>query len=596
MSSVYKVAGPALLVLTGSALLEAALTSGCYGTSGVDMGTDGSTADGNGTTGTTSATTTGTTTGTTTATTGTTTSTTTGTSTGTEAGATTGAEAGTTTGAEAGPTTGNDAGQTTGVEGGTTTGTGANINSGAGPWGTPVAGGPTPSGTTVTGTVTVNRSTIQGAVGTGFAGFSFEKTHITNSTLTGTNAPLIALYKLIGPTVLRLGANDVDRCTWDPTAQPGPGGPPYSFNIGTAMVDGLGDFLTATGARIIYGVNYHSDNVPNSAAEATYAQTKLASSVYGFEIGNEIDKYGAWSTLQTQWESFATAILKDAPAASLIGPASTGGASSSLTVPFAEAESAKFGDKLVLLTQHYYTGSANTSSATVATLQTPKSDIASITTTVNGAAVKYNIPDGYRFGECNTFSGHGQMGVSDTLISGLWSLDLMFLNAEHGSSGVNFHGGETGMDGTKPFYYEPIMENNGVVQMVMPVYYSMLLFYLAGQGQVLGTTVTSSDADFTAYSLDYKTDGSTSVVLDNKNAATGVQVTVNAGTAVASASAIYLQGAPANSLTAASVTLAGAEVSATGVWKRNPPFIQTTSGNMVSVYVPPASAALVRIQ
>jgi hypothetical protein len=32
-----------------------------------------------------------------------------------------------------------------------------------------------------------------------------------------------------------------------------------------------------------------------------------------------------------------------------------------------------------------------------------------------------------------------------------------------------------------------------------------------------------------------------------------------------------------------------------GVWNRNPPYIQTTSGNTVSVYLPPASAALVRV-
>jgi hypothetical protein len=80
MTSVYRFAGPALLAVIGSALLNGAFTSGCYGTSGVDTGTDGS-PDATGTTtaattGTTTAATTGTTTA---ATTGTTTSATTGT-------------------------------------------------------------------------------------------------------------------------------------------------------------------------------------------------------------------------------------------------------------------------------------------------------------------------------------------------------------------------------------------------------------------------------------------------------------------------------------------------------------------------------------
>jgi hypothetical protein len=87
------------------------------------------------------------------------------------------------------------------------------------------------------------------------------------------------------------------------------------------------------------------------------------------------------------------------------------------------------------------------------------------------------------------------------------------------------------------------------------------------------------------------------VVLDNKNVSGGVNATVDLGAAVGSASAIYLLGAPGGSLTvpAASVTLAGAQTTPAGVWNRNPPYIQTTSSNSVSVYVPAASTALVRV-
>jgi hypothetical protein len=485
-----------------------------------------------------------------------------------------------------------------GGAGGSTTMGAAGMNSGAGPWGTPVSGGPTASGTMVTANVTVNPSSIKGNVGQGFAGFSMEKTHITNSSLTGSNANLIALFKLVGPTSLRIGANDVDRCSWAPTTKPGGGGPPYGFSVGTAMVDQLADFLTATGAKIIYGVNFFANNVSNTTAEVTYAASKLGSSVSGFELGNEINKYGTWAAQKTEWENFGTSITGAAPSALLIGPACTSGGASTFTTPFAADESAKFGAKLTLLTHHYYAGGAGSTNATVSTLQTVKTDIASIGSVVDTAVTKNKIPNGWRMGEANTFSGHGQMGVSDTLIAGLWSLDFMFVNALNGASGVNFHGGETGMDGTKPFYYEPIMENDGAVVGVMPVYYGMLLFYLAGQGQVLDTTVTSGDANLNAYTIDYKADGSKSVVLVNKNGSTGVQATINLGSAVTSASAIYLQGTPAGSLNAPSnaVTLAGAAVSPAGVWNRGAPFTQSTSGNTVSVFVPPATAALVRVQ
>jgi len=132
---------------------------------------------------------------------------------------------------------------------------------------------------------------------------------------------MIALFNLLGPTVIRIGADDVDKCQWVPSAVPGPGGPPYSRSIGTAMVDDLADFLNATHAKVIYGVNFDTATPANSTAEATYVMSKLGASVYGFEIGNEINRFGTWATLKPKWESFATAILAANPAAHLIGPA-----------------------------------------------------------------------------------------------------------------------------------------------------------------------------------------------------------------------------------------------------------------------------------
>ena len=408
---------------------------------------------------------------------------------------------GTTTTGAGGTSTGSGGTKTTGA-GGASTGSAGTTGSGGASggatgtgggtsgWGNPVAGGPT--GTGVPATVTVSLNNTVGTVGADFVGFSYEKTHLTNGSLNNTNTKLIALYKLLGTPLMRVGANDVDVSNWTGTGAgaSAPSGQPFTHNIVSGDVDQLCSFLAATGTKVIYAVNFKSNNVAASSQEAAYAMSKCASSIYGFEIGNEIDKYGSWASQQSQWESFATAITAT-PGALLVGPATTGGASSSFAVPFAASESAKFGSKLALLTQHYYVAGAGSTGATAASLQTIKSDIPDITATMNTAATNNHVPNGYRFGECNTFSGHGQSGVSDTLISGLWALDLMFENAIHGSSGVNFHGGETGMDGTKPFYYEPIMESNGAVVQVQPEYYGMLLMTLAGTGSAVSTTVST---------------------------------------------------------------------------------------------------------
>jgi len=481
-------------------------------------------------------------------------------------------------------------------DGGTTPG----LNTGAGPWGAPVPGAPTASGTMVTGTVTVNKATVKGTVGSHFQGFIYEKKHLTNASFTGQNANLIALYKLIGPVNIRIGANDVERCKWtestpfDGNGQPS--GQPFGSTIGSVMVDGLNDLLTAANATVIYGINYTFNDPANDALEAAYAAPKLGARLVGFEIGNELDKYGGWAGEKGQWESIASAVVQAVPNATFAGMAATAGGPTSHNVPFAAAETVKYSGKIVTLTQHYYIGPAGTNA--LSSMQTVKSDIPTISATVNTAATSNHVPNGYRFGEANSFWGHGQPGLSDKLIAPLWGLDLMFTIAQNGATGINFHGGETGMDGTLPFSYTPIVENGGQVTGVAPLYYGMLLFYVAGQCPLLGTTIATSisntNPNFTAYAIGYTADGSTSVVLVNKNAMTGVDVTVDLGAPVKSASAIYLQGTAPNNLTVANVTVAGATVSPQGTWARNPPFTLPTTGNTVSVFVPPASAALVR--
>ena len=474
------------------------------------------------------------------------------------------------------------------------------MNAGAGPWGTPVMGGPAAGGMMVTGQVAIDRAKVVGKIGPGFQGFSYEKTHLTNASFTGSNASLIALFKLIGPVVIRIGANDVERCTWTaatPFANGGqPSGQPFGHVIGSVMVDGLNDLLKASGASVIYGVNYSLNMPANDAAEAAYVAPKLGASLIGFEIGNELDKYGAWAGERAQWESIATAIAGAVPNATFVGMAATAGGAGSHNVPFAMQESAKFGNKLVLLTQHYYIGGAGTGG--VGVMQNVSGGVINMATTMDGAATGNRIPMGYRFGEANSFFGHGQPGLSDALIEGLWGIDLEFTIALHGAGGINYHGGETGMDGTKPFTYTPILEANGAVTGTQPAFDASLFVYLAGQGNLLTTNVTTTNPNFTAYAVDYAADGSTMVVLNNKNATTGVQATVDVGVAAGSASAIYLEGTPAGSLTApaASVTLAGASVTAQGTWARKPPFTQTTAGNTATVFVPPATAALVRIK
>jgi hypothetical protein len=443
--------------------------------------------------------------------------------------------------------------------------------------------------------VTVDPGTTVGTIGADFTGFSYEKTHIMNGSFTSNNTNMIALYKLLGTPNLRLCANDVERCTWvgAGTAPSQPNGQPFATKVTTGGVDQLCGFLAAAGTKAIYGVNFQLGQPTASSAEAAYVMGACPSSIVGIEIGNEPDKFANWATTQPDYERFADAILAT-PGALLVGPGATTGSAASFTAPFADSMTAKYGSKFVLLTQHSYVAAAGSTDATLPNLLITTSKLTGIFDTIQAAATKNKLP-GWRMDENNTFAGHGQQGLSDTLISALWAIDYMFEAAKRGASGINFHNGETGMDGTRPFYYEPIKEDKGVVVQVQPEYYGLLLFTEAGVGSMVSTTVNTSAQYFTAWAI--KANGFTSVVLNNRNASGGVNATVDLGAAVSSASAIYLEATPAANLTATegNVTLAGAKVSVAGDWPRNPPYIQTVSGNNITVYVPAATAALVRV-
>jgi len=449
----------------------------------------------------------------------------------------------------------------------------------------------------VTATVRVNRGTVLGQLGPRFVGLSFEKTHLTDGFFTAQHAPLVALFKLLGPGSLRIGANDVDYSVWSPTATfvaPGT----TSRNVGTAEVDALAQFVDATGWNVIYGVDLKNGTPGAAAAEAAYAASKIGPSLAAVEIGNEINFFGSFATVDPTWESFATQVLKATPGLPLAGPAS--GADPAFDVPFAAASAGR----VVLLTHHYYRAGAGSSAATMANLLAPDPGMLSQGRTVSTAATDNKIRDGWRWGEMNSFWGHGQAGVSDAYGAALWSIDFMMTSAQiPACSGVNFHGGGQNEDGntcpsgpascSKPFRYSPITEVNSRVTGAAPLFYGLLMVTRAGTGSVLQTRVTGGTPNFTGYTV-APADGSTSVLLVNKDATSAVNASVDLGVAPHAANALFLRGP---SLGAQSgVTLGDAGISAAGAWTPRAPHALPVQGSVVSVVVPPISAVLIRAQ
>jgi hypothetical protein len=433
-----------------------------------------------------------------------------------------------------------------------------------------------------------------GHLAPGFAGFSFEKTHMTDSFFTAGNAPLIALFKLLGPGIVRIGANDVDASTWVPTATPVAGGQ-TSHNVGTVEVDALAAFLNAAGWKAIYGVSMRTAIQP-SVDESVYVTNKLGASLHSIEIGNEINFFAnnAVGTPTMQWAAFEAAIHGALGSIPLAGPAAAG-AVTNFTVPFANAE----GSKIILLTEHYYKG-ASSSNPTVAAMLALDPGVVTQSQALAAASQTNRIRDGYRWGEMNSYSGHGAAGVSDVFAAALWGIDFMLTTAEYGAAGVNFHGGGQNMDNnvctngaascTLPFRYSPILEVDSRVTGPAPLFYGMLLVSQAGVGDMLPTRATAGNLNFTAYTISLA-DGSTNIVLVNKDVTNGVNASIDTGVPLSAATGVFLIAPSLGAKTG--ITFAGAEVSTAGAWAPNAPYTLPTSGRLVNLVVPPASAVVV---
>ncbi len=468
---------------------------------------------------------------------------------------------------------------------------------------------PTPSGPITSASLSVT-ATSAGSIASAFAGLSYEKSTLYENPylFTGTNATLIALFKLLGPSVLRIGGNSVDRNVWTPA-----GAGHTAGQIAPSDVNALAAFVNAASWQCLYGINlggagpapYTSGSIvaattPTLAAEEiAYAYQAFGSSLLGFEIGNECDLYGSsyfsgatWnlSTFESLWTQFRTAIVAQTPAAASLctGPADAG-SESSWTVPFGQYATKS---NISLLTQHYYRGNGQSPSSTAANLVTPDTALVSDLQTLNTGAKGVGIP--YRVSECNSYYNGGADGISDAYCSSLWIIDFLFDCGLNGAVGANFHGGGNGSG------YTPIADSGGAVVEARPEYYGILLFTLAGQGTLYATSLSGiGSLNITAYAV-RTSSGDLNIIVVNKDGAQNLQLTVQLPQSVSSAKLLEMTqlttGASGPSLSATSgVTIQSATVGADASFSPGAAYVLSASGTQLTCYVPYLSAVLIQV-
>jgi hypothetical protein len=435
------------------------------------------------------------------------------------------------------------------------------------------------------------------SIGPAFAGLSYEKSELYGPLFTASNSNLIGMFKLLGPSVLRIGGNSVDKNIWSPN---GPG--QTAGQIAPSDVASLAAFVKAAGWQCLYGINLGgaatgATTPALAAGEVAYAAQQFGSSLLGIEIGNECDLYGDagsyfagnWSLSQflTLWSQFRAAILASTPSVPIIGPADAGN-ESTWTVPFGQAVTKR---EITLLTQHYYRANGELATSTAAYLITPDPTLIADLAILEPGAESIGIP--YRMSECNSFYNGGASGVSDSYASSLWVIDYLFNCAQGGASGVNFHGGGNGPG------YTPIADNAGSVVGARPEFYGILLFTLAGQGTLYTTQLSAGSLNVTAYAVK-ESSGDLNLIVVNKDLTQNLQLTTQLPQSTSSATLLAMtqltSGATTPDLSATSgVTIQGGSVNPDGTFSPAAAYTLEPSASQLTCYVPALSAVLIQI-
>ncbi|HJP79018.1 MAG TPA: hypothetical protein VJ914_32400 [Pseudonocardiaceae bacterium] len=414
--------------------------------------------------------------------------------------------------------------------------------------------------------VTVERAGI-GQSASGFAGFSYEKDRIGAGMFDARDTNLVNLFRLLGPSVLRLGGNLVDLVNWN---SGGKGG--SAQEIAPADVTKLAGFVQASGWRVIYGINLKTNTPANAASEAAFVAKALGTSLVAFEIGNEPNYYRSETAYEASYASYVKAIRAVVPNAVFDGPGTA--SDTSWLTPFATHER---NNALAILSMHTYIG-ANTGGSVSGMLAStaPGGTLARQWTALDSARAAGGIGQ-WRMTEANSYFHGGTPGVSDVQAAALWALDFLYGVASHGGAGVNFHGGTSTQF---PLYYSPITFSGLNPTAVQAVYYAELLWSLAGTGAVHAATVSGASG-VSAWGI------GNNVVVNNKTTAT-LTTTVRLTSAAAKVSG-YALSAPG--FTSKAITLGGSGVTASAAFHPVPQQL-TAAGGTVTVTVPPDSAIL----
>jgi hypothetical protein len=358
-------------------------------------------------------------------------------------------------------------------------------------------------------TLTIDGAKRQAQLPANYMGLSYESAQLANPEFfAASNKGLVTLFCELGVQgVLRLGGGTSEFTAFTKDAGTGAApfdtvGPDTSKNVKSdtpitlSSLRNLRRFLDATGWRCLYGLNLGRGAVSRAAEEAAYVFEILGPQLIAFQLGNEPDAWrnryrpASWTyeDYRKEWVTAREAVVARVPQAKFAGP----DVSNKVAYVRGFADDAKkFEPKVVMLTSHYYAmGPAGAKDVTLERLLAPDPKLERDLKIIMEVSRAARLP--YRMDEGNSCWNGGQDGISNTLASALWVVDVMLEFAQGGCAGMNLHGGGNGL-------YTPIAGNIADGFERRPEFYGMLLVKEFVGASLIASTLVCSDPGVKAY-------------------------------------------------------------------------------------------------
>ena len=331
-----------------------------------------------------------------------------------------------------------------------------------------------------------------------FLGLSLETPALHLPAIESASPELANLLSGLGKGVLRVSGDSVDHTQWLPA--PATPAPWAITTVSPADLHHLASLMSATGWRLILGLDLGHPDPARLAEEAGAASSILGPSLAGLAIGNEPDLYtmppaepfrsvlgshplrpSGWgfSAYQGELAKMRGALAAAGVSAPLVGPESATG-------NWLQAYAATEGSSVAALSAHLYPldrcrserllphGPSIAQLLSGAVQQSETKRIGELAATAASHALPLHID------ELGSVACGGQPGTSDTFAAALWALDAALLAAREGVAAVNFTSGlgscQAGGTLLSP-WYSPLCTLADGQLTARPEYYALLLLH-----------------------------------------------------------------------------------------------------------------------